>query len=82
MASKDGLEVFELLKDEHADLPIIFHSAYPGSGEKAGALERLNHNGYLTKGEYDLSELLTTIDRAINQPLTCLPFPRTSAGQD
>ena len=60
MASKDGIEVFKLLKEEHADLPIIFHSAYPGSSERAAAVEQLPHNGYLTKGEYDLSELLTT----------------------
>jgi CheY-like chemotaxis protein len=68
MASRDGLEVFELLKEEHTDLPIIFHSAYPGSSERGAALERLSHNGYLTKGEYDLSDLLTTIEQATNQP--------------
>lgn len=68
MASKDGIEVFKLLKASGADLPIVFHSAYPGSNEKVAALEGLNHNGYLTKGEYDLPELLRTIDHAMNQP--------------
>jgi DNA-binding NtrC family response regulator len=68
MASKDGMEVFKLLKEERPDLPIVFHSAYPGSSEKAAALERLSHHGYLTKGEYNLPELLATIEDAMNQP--------------
>jgi len=68
MASKDGLEVFELLKEEHADLPIVFHSAYPGNSERAAVVEELPHSGYLTKGEYDLTDLLTTIEQAMNQP--------------
>jgi CheY-like chemotaxis protein len=65
MASRDGIEVFRLLKEQYADLPIVFHSAYPGSSERAAAVTRLKHNGYLTKGEYDLSALLTTIERAM-----------------
>jgi len=69
MASKDGIEVFELLKEQRADLQIIFHSAYPGSSKRAAAVGQLNHSGYLTKGEYDLSALLTTIDRAMNHPV-------------
>jgi len=68
MAAKCGLEVFNLLKAEHPNLLMIFHSAYPGSSEEAAKLERLNHNGYLTKGEYDFSELLTTIEQAFSQP--------------
>jgi CheY-like chemotaxis protein len=67
MAGKDGIEAFTLLKEERGDLRIIFHSAYPGSSERAAAVARLNHNGYLTKGEYDVSALLTTIERAMNQ---------------
>jgi two-component system response regulator GlrR len=68
MAARDGLEVFELLKAKHPNLPIVFHSAYPGSSEKAVAIEQLNHNGFLTKGEYDISVLLATIEQAMNQP--------------
>ena len=68
MAGKDGIEAFTLLKEEREDLRIIFHSAFPGSGERAAAVARLNHSGYLTKGEYDLPALLTTIEQAMNQP--------------
>jgi DNA-binding NtrC family response regulator len=67
MASKDGIEVFQLLKKERPDLPIVFHSAYPGSSEKAATVGQLPHYGYLTKGEYELPELLTTIEQAMNQ---------------
>lgn len=67
MAVKDGLEVFNLLKAESPDLRIIFHSAYPGSSERAVAVEELNHSGYLTKGEYLLPELLATIKTAMDQ---------------
>lgn len=67
MATRDGLEVFSLLKAERPDLCIVFHSAYPGSSEKAVAVEELNHSGYLTKGEYQLPELLATIKAAMDQ---------------
>jgi len=65
MAGKDGVEAFTMLKEERKDLLIVLHSAYPGSSERAAAVTRLHHNGYLTKGEYDLSALLTTIKLAI-----------------
>src|SRR5882672_7725126 len=39
MASKDGIEVFKLLKEKHANLPIVVHSAYPGSSERVAAHE-------------------------------------------
>lgn len=67
MATKDGLEVFNLLRAERPELRIIFHSAYPGSSERAVAVEKLNHSGYLTKGEYQLPELLATIKAALDQ---------------
>jgi CheY-like chemotaxis protein len=66
MAVKDGLGVFNLLKTERPDLKIIFHSAYPGSSEKGVAVDELNHNGYLTKGEYQLPELLATVKAAMD----------------
>lgn len=65
MALRDGVEVFKLLKERRPNLRIVFHSAYPGSRERAAAVEQLPHNGYLTKGEYDLRELLTTIEQAL-----------------
>ena len=68
MAGKDGIEVFKLLKSERDDFKIIFHSAYPGDSEKIAAVEHLNHSGYLTKGQYQMHELLKLIDEAMNQP--------------
>jgi CheY-like chemotaxis protein len=67
MACKDGIKAFKLLKQEREDLRIIFHSAYPGSSENAQAVEGLSHSGYLTKGEYDLPELLTLIRETMNR---------------
>ena len=61
MAGKDGLEVFNLLRERRKDLRIIFHSAYAGDEKKRLELERLDHNGYLTKGDYKLAELLDLI---------------------
>ena len=75
MAGKDGVEAFKLLKRERQDLRIIFHSAYPGSSERARAVEQLSHSGYLTKGEYDLPKLLATIKETLDQPV------ETSASQ-
>ena len=67
MGVKDGLEVFNLLKERRADLPIIFHSAYSGSNEKAAAAQNLPHSGYLIKGEYNTTKLLDLIDHVLNQ---------------
>ncbi len=69
MASKDGVEAFRLLKEGREDLPIVFHSAYPGSSEKAAEVEGLDHSGYLTKGEYSTPELLEMIEQLLHQPV-------------
>jgi len=58
MANVDGIQVFSLLKEKRKDLRIIFHSAYPGNADKAIAAETLDHDGYLTKGEYEKDELI------------------------
>ena len=76
MATKDGLEVFNLLKSEQPELKIIFHSAYPGSSERAVAVDELNHSGYLTKGEYQLPELLATIKAAMDQTDLLVDLPK------
>ena len=73
MASKDGVEVFKLLKEQNEKLPIIFHSAYPGSSERAAEVEQLNHNGYLTKGEYNTPGLLSKITAALGQSVAAEP---------
>ena len=67
MAGKDGIAVYQLLKRERPDLRIVFHSAYPGSSEKAAEIEHLRPSGYLTKGEYQTPELFSVIDAALNQ---------------
>lgn len=66
MAVKDGIEVFKLLKEINPELPIIFHSAYPGSDEHAKAVKNLPHDGYLTKGTYMIDELLDTLKKVFN----------------
>ena len=67
MANKDGIEIFQLLKQENEHLGIIFHSAYPGSEEKAQQARDLAHSGYLTKGEYTVMELFETIQKALDE---------------
>jgi CheY-like chemotaxis protein len=66
MAGKDGVEAFRLLKQERRNLQVIFHSAYAGSSETANAVRYLNHSGYLTKGEYNASELMNIIEAGLN----------------
>jgi len=65
MAYKNGIEVFHLLKENHPELKIIFHSAYPGTDAHAKEVENLPHAGYLIKGEYSNLELLNTIQAAL-----------------
>lgn len=64
IAYKDGIEIFSLLKVKYPDLKIIFHSAYPGNNENAKLANSLSHSGYLVKGNYDIAELLKTIENA------------------
>lgn len=64
MPGKDGIELYKLLKEVRQDLQIIFHSAYPGSSEKALEIEQLSYSSYLTKGEYEATELLAAIEAA------------------
>jgi CheY-like chemotaxis protein len=67
MATKDGIEVFQLLKQENETLPIIFHSAYPGGEDKAQQAKDLPHDGYLTKGEYTTVELFEMIQEIVKE---------------
>ena len=64
MADMDGINVFHLLKERHPNLKIIFHSAYPGTDKHAAEVEKLPHAGYLTKGEYNITELINIIQAA------------------
>ncbi|MBK7055043.1 MAG: response regulator [Leptospiraceae bacterium] len=61
IAYQDGIEIFSLLKTKYPQMKIIFHSAYPGNNENAKRAESLPHDGYLTKGNYGIMELLDTI---------------------
>ena len=65
IAYQDGREIFSLLKAKYPQMKIIFHSAYPGNNENAKRAESLPHDGYLTKGNYDILELLNTIKKSI-----------------
>ena len=67
MADYDGIDVFKKLKAIREDLKIIFHSAYPGSTEKGADAESLEHDGYLTKGEYTTDQLFDLIDKALSK---------------
>ena len=67
MAVRDGVEVFGLLKRINPDIRIIFHSAYPGDNRHAAVAAGLPHDGYLTKGEYTIPQLLAAIDGAIQK---------------
>jgi CheY-like chemotaxis protein len=64
MAYKDGIEIFGLLKERYPNLRIIFHSAYAGSDKNVKLAESLPHFGYLTKGEYNVTELLNKLQEA------------------
>lgn len=81
MTGKDGVEAFKMLEEAREDLPIIFHSAYPGSSERATAVARLDHGWYLTKGEYDSTALLTTIERALKPTAEMSAVPLTGGEQ-
>ncbi len=67
MANKDGITVFSLLKELNPEIRIIFHSAYPGDNRHADMAAKLPHDGYLTKGEYSVSELRTAIRTAFQK---------------
>ena len=67
MANKDGITVFSLLKQLNPKIRIIFHSAYAGDNQHADMAARFPHDGYLTKGEYSVSELLMTIQTAFQK---------------
>lgn len=70
MAVKDGIEVFGLLKRMNPDIRIIFHSAYPGDNRHAAMAADLPHDGYLTKGDYTIPQLLETIAGAFKKDET------------
>ena len=66
MDFQSGVDLFSHLKKKRDDLPIIFHSAYPGGEETARVANQLPHSGYLIKGKYSRVELLETIAATIN----------------
>ncbi|MCB1179561.1 MAG: response regulator [Leptospiraceae bacterium] len=64
MANLNGIDLFPLLKTNYPNLNIIFHSAYPGNESLVERINSLPHSGYLTKGDYNITELLQTINNA------------------
>ncbi len=65
MDFRNGVELFSILKKKRSDLPIIFHSAYPGSEATARKAAELPHSGYLVKGKYSRVELLETLAASV-----------------
>jgi len=57
MSDFDGITIFNRIKQKLPNSKIIFNSAYPGDDNEAKKIENLNHNGYLTKGNYTIVEL-------------------------
>ncbi|MBP7282095.1 MAG: response regulator [Leptospiraceae bacterium] len=65
MPDFDGITIFSRLKEKMPNCKIIFNSAYPGDDIEAKKIERLAHNGYLTKGNYNIVELREYIKKAM-----------------
>ncbi len=61
MSDYDGITIFNRVKQKLPNSKIIFNSAYPGDDKEAKKIENLNHNGYLTKGNYSITELKNII---------------------
>lgn len=57
MSDYDGITIFNRVKQKLPNSKIIFNSAYPGDDNEAKKIENLNHNGYLTKGNYSIAKL-------------------------
>lgn len=59
----DGKTIFHKIHDQFPNLPIIFHSSYPGSHEIKKEIDQLPHAGYLIKGNYTVLELQEYLQR-------------------
>jgi DNA-binding NtrC family response regulator len=67
MAPDDGVAIFSLLRRRSERVPIIFHTAYPGSSEIVARMRELTSDGCLMKGDYSLCHLEETIERTLSR---------------
>ena len=64
----DGTEVYDLLKQKHPDIPIIFYSAYPGDEKIAKKCLELKPYACIEKGvTEDIDRLYSLIEEAVKQ---------------
>ena len=59
----DGKTIFHKIHDQFPNLPIIFHSSYPGSHQIKKEIDHLPHAGYFIKGNYTVLELQEHLQR-------------------
>ena len=65
MPRTDGTEVYDLLKEKHPDIPIIFYSAYPGDEKIAKKCLELKPYAFVEKGvTEDNDRLYELIEKA------------------
>ena len=67
MSPDDGLVIFSQLRKKSEQVPIIFHTAYPGNSDVVDKMRELSADGFLMKGDYSLAHLEKTIERALGR---------------
>jgi DNA-binding response OmpR family regulator len=67
MLGIDGITIFKELKKFNKNLYIVFHSAYPGGAAQAEEADKLEHDGYIVKGEYSSRELIAKLNKLIKE---------------
>jgi len=61
----DGTDVYELLKEKHQTIPIIFYSAFPGDDKATKKCLDLKPYAFIEKGvEADIDKLYSLIEKA------------------
>jgi len=64
----DGTEVYQRLKENNPDVPIIFYSAYPGNEKIAQECLELNPYAFIEKGvTEDIDRLYSLIEKAVKE---------------
>jgi DNA-binding NtrC family response regulator len=67
MAPDDGTVIFAQLRKKSPQLPIIFHTAYPGNSEAVDRIRELDPDGFLLKGDYTLGQLEELLDQVLSR---------------
>lgn len=76
MPGKNGLQVYEAIKANFPDIPIIFYSAYQSVLEGAELSRKYKPFNYIDKSE-DVQELLDTVERAVKYSQTLRQLAQT-----